>query len=144
MTSQGQEIARSLQAPAGFVRVPGLFRRAELEPTDKLEAGFHVVDAGTGPDGENLVAVFQRESRQRGLPTISAEVIPISVEILLPEALEHRRRLAVRYCDTCHRWGRRRSLHLCGVNWHHQLNHLMREIAAEGRGGSDSLVEAWP
>lgn len=144
MTSQGQETARSLQAPAGFVRVPGLFRRAELEPTDKLEAGFHVVDAGTGPDGENLVAVFQRDSRQRGLSPASAEVIPISVEILLPEAPEHRRRLAVRYCDTCHRWGRRRSLHLCGVNWHHQLNHLMREIAAEGRAGSDTLVEAWP
>jgi hypothetical protein len=144
MTSQGQESVRGFQAPAGFVRVPGLFRRAELEPTDKLEAGFHVVDAGTGPDGENLVAVFQREPQRRVLPSTPTEVIPISVEILLPEAPEHRRRLAVRYCDTCHRWGRRRSLHLCGVNWHHRLDHLMREIAAEGRGAFDNQVEAWP
>jgi hypothetical protein len=137
MNSNRQGDALAFQAPAGFVRVPGLFRRAELEPLDKLEAGFHVVAAGTGPDGESLVAVFQRETSKRPALSSTAEVIPISVEILLPEAPEHRRRLTVRYCDTCHRWGQRRSLHLCGVNWHRQLEHLLREISADGRDSFD-------
>jgi hypothetical protein len=131
MTTDRKNQPLTFEAPAGFVRVPGLFRRAELEPIDKLEAGFHVIDAGTGPDCEALVVVFQREISKRIAPPTNAEVIPISVEILLPEAPEHRRRLTVRYCDTCHRWGQRRSLHLCGVNWHRQLDHLLRELANE-------------
>jgi hypothetical protein len=61
----------SFDVPAGFVRVPGLFRRAELEPIDKS------------------------------------------------------------YCDTCHRWGPRHSVHLCGANWHARLDHLLRELAAD-------------
>ncbi len=135
-TARGKD-ADAFNAPPGFVRVPGLFRRAELEPVDKLEAGFHVVDAGIGPDGESLVAVFQREGRKRTSASPPAEVIPISVEIVLPEAPESRRRLTVRYCDTCHRWGQRRSVHLCGVNWHRQLEHLLREVAAEGTSSFD-------
>jgi hypothetical protein len=59
------------------------------------------------------------------------EVIPASVEILLPELVEGQPQLTVRYCDTCRRWGQRHSVHLCGTNWHHQLAPLVREIVAE-------------
>jgi hypothetical protein len=115
-------------APPGFVRIPGLFRRAELEPIDKLEPGFHVVGAGSAPDGTELVAVYQRD-RGGGPP----EPGPVSVEIVLPDEDPRRERLIVRYCDRCHRWGERRSVHLCGVNWHARLETLLQELAKEGR-----------
>lgn len=121
----------TFDVPAGFVRVPGLFRRAELEPIDKIEAGFHVVDAGSGPDGDALVVVFQRERPPRRHFDPQAEVVPISVEITLPDAPEGRTQLTVRYCDTCHRWGPRHSVHLCGANWHSRLDHLLHELAAD-------------
>ena len=114
--------------PPGFVRIPGLFRRAELEPVDKLEPGFHVVSAGTAPDGTDLVAVYQRDRQapRKGPP----EAGPVSVEIHLPD---DEGRIIVRYCDVCHRWGGRRSVHLCGVNWHGSLEGLLQEFAKEGR-----------
>jgi hypothetical protein len=118
-------------APPGFVRIPGLFRRAELEPIDKLEPGFHVVGAGSAPDGTELVAVYQRDRGvSRGGP---AEPGPVSVEIVLPDEYPGRGRLIVRYCDACHCWGERRSVHLCGVNWHARLAALLQELAKEGR-----------
>lgn len=118
-------------APPGFVRIPGLFRRAELEPIDKLEPGFHVVGAGSAPDGTELVAVYQRDrgASRGGQP----EPGPVSVEIVLPDEDPQRARLIVRYCDVCHRWGERRSVHLCGVNWHARLETLLQELAKEGR-----------
>jgi hypothetical protein len=50
--------------PPGFIRIPGLFRRAELEPIDKLEPGFHVVTAGAAPDGTELVTRIPARSRR--------------------------------------------------------------------------------
>lgn len=129
--------ALAFDAPPGFVRVPGLFRRAELEPIDKVEAGFHIVDAGSAPDGEALVVVFQRDRPPRRRFDPQAEAVPISVEITLPDAPEGCTRLTVRYCDTCHRWGPRHSVHLCGVNWHPRLDGLLRELAT----GPTSLAE---
>lgn len=116
------------KVPAGFVRIPGLFRRAELEPIDKLEPGFHVMDAGTAPDGSDLVAVYQRDRGAR--PADFHDAGPISVEITIPDEDS---RMVVRYCDVCHRWGSRRSVHLCGVNWHPGLEDLLRELTKEGR-----------
>jgi hypothetical protein len=121
---------QSETAPPGFVRVPGVFRRAELEPVDKLEPGFHVVPAGSAPDGTELVAVFQRQRTAK--PAAPDEIGPVSVEITLPDDAGH---LVVRYCDVCHRWGGRRSVHLCGVNWHPRLEGLLKEIATEAREG---------
>jgi hypothetical protein len=128
MTPRVAEVAAS--APPGFVRVPGLFRRAELEPVDKLEPGFHVVPAGSAPDGTELVAVFQRDRQARR--SAPEEMGPVSVEITLPDDSGQ---LIVRYCDVCHRWGGRRSVHLCGVNWHPRLEELLRELAKERQEG---------
>ena len=126
-----------VNVPPGFVRVAGLFRRADFEPVDKLEASFYLVDAGTGPHGEKLVALFQGKPSWQPLLSDTSEVIPISVEILLPALKESHRRLTVRYCDKCHRWGQHRSTHLCGINWHHDLAQLVREIVAEASDSSD-------
>jgi hypothetical protein len=126
MNTNAQDVASTI--PPGFVRIPGLFRRAELEPLDKLEPGFHVMSAGIAPDGAALVAVFHRN---RGLSRSGPpEPGPVSVEITLPDDVGH---VVVRYCDVCHRWGGRRSVHLCGVNWHAGLDGLLQELAQEER-----------
>jgi hypothetical protein len=121
----------SLAVPAGYVRVPGFFRRAELDPIDKLGAGLHVVDAGADPEGEALVAVFQRKHGARRRSKSMSDAVPVSVEVTLPDAIDGLPKLTVRYCDTCHRWGRRRSVHICGVNWQLRLGRLLHELSAE-------------
>lgn len=47
--------------PDEFLRLPGLFRRWELQ--DVVEAGpdFHFEEAGTASDGTPLIAVYRRE-----------------------------------------------------------------------------------
>ncbi len=47
-----------------FVRLPGLFRRWEIERV--LEAGtdFHIEEAGDAADGTTLYAVFRRELKE--------------------------------------------------------------------------------
>lgn len=46
-----------------FIRLPGLFRRWELE--DMLEVGtdFHLEDAGETADGTQLLAIYSRPAR---------------------------------------------------------------------------------
>jgi hypothetical protein len=43
-----------------FVRLPGLFRRWELEDVIDLDADFHFEDAGKTDDGTPLVSVYRR------------------------------------------------------------------------------------
>lgn len=47
--------------PDEFLRLPGLFRRWEIEQV--LDAGhdFHIEEAGTASDGTQLFAVYRRE-----------------------------------------------------------------------------------
>ena len=49
------------EQPDEFLRLPGLFRRWEIEQV--LDAGhdFHVEEAGTASDGTQLFAVYRRE-----------------------------------------------------------------------------------
>ena len=49
------------EQPDEFLRLPGLFRRWEIEQV--LDAGhdFHVEEAGTASDGTLLFAVYRRE-----------------------------------------------------------------------------------
>jgi hypothetical protein len=44
----------------GFVRLPGLFRRWELELVLTTGTEFHLEDAGQLSDGTELIAVYQR------------------------------------------------------------------------------------
>jgi len=47
--------------PDDFVRLPGLFRRWELEQVLDPGADFHLEEAGESSDGTPLVAVYRRE-----------------------------------------------------------------------------------
>jgi hypothetical protein len=49
------------EQPDEFLRLPGLFRRWEIEQV--LDAGhdFHIEEAGTASDGTQLFAVYRRE-----------------------------------------------------------------------------------
>jgi hypothetical protein len=57
-------------APAGtlddFVRVPGLFRRWEVEQVIEVGTDFHLEEAGTASDGTPLLAVYRREPPASG------------------------------------------------------------------------------
>jgi hypothetical protein len=44
-----------------FIRLPGLFRRWELNDVVELGADFHLEDAGEAADGTQLIAVYRRE-----------------------------------------------------------------------------------
>ena len=60
----------------------------------------------------------------------------LSLVVLVPDPDPRRGRGGaelVRYCDTCRRWGRRGSPHLCGENWSEYLAPLLAELASEGR-----------
>ena len=46
-----------------FIRLPGLFRRWELNDVIELGADFHLEDAGEAADGTQLIAVYRRERR---------------------------------------------------------------------------------
>ena len=46
-----------------FIRLPGLFRRWELNAVVELGADFNLEDAGEAADGTQLIAVYRRERR---------------------------------------------------------------------------------
>ena len=46
-----------------FIRLPGLFRRWEIEQVIDVGADFHFEEAGTCCDGTPLVAVYRRDAR---------------------------------------------------------------------------------
>ena len=46
-----------------FIRMPGLFRRWELNDVVEVGADFHLEDAGEAADGTQLIAVYRRERR---------------------------------------------------------------------------------
>ena len=54
-----------------FVRVPGLFRRWEIEQVLESGADYHLEEAGTASDGTKLFAVFRREEELAGLDEAS-------------------------------------------------------------------------
>lgn len=121
---RGGRLGAMTTLPRGLARVPGVYRQHEVEALKVENPELHVVDAGTSPDGEPLVAVFKPPVQQQcGPPPV------ISLEIALPDESG---RLVVLYCDVCRRWGRRRSSHICGKNWHQHLEALVQEIAQEG------------
>lgn len=49
-------------APSGeeYLRLPGLFRRWELEQVLEADTDFRLEEAGTASDGTPLLAVYQR------------------------------------------------------------------------------------
>ncbi|MBK6845568.1 MAG: hypothetical protein IPN32_18755 [Deltaproteobacteria bacterium] len=47
-----------------FVRLPGLFRRWELEQVVEPGTDFHLEEAGNASDGTPLFAVYRRERTQ--------------------------------------------------------------------------------
>ncbi len=59
-----------------FIRLPGLFRRWELNDVIELGADFHLEDAGEAADGTQLIAVYRRERRTRNTTTDSSTTNP--------------------------------------------------------------------
>ena len=59
MKNAGQA-PRPQRTPNEFIRLPGLFRRWELEQVVELGTDFHIEDAGTAADGTQLLAVYRR------------------------------------------------------------------------------------
>jgi hypothetical protein len=51
--------------PSDFVRLPGLFRRWELERVLEPGLDFHIEEAGEASDGTPLFAVYRREPNQK-------------------------------------------------------------------------------
>ena len=47
--------------PEEFVRLPGLFRRWEIERVLAAGQDFHIEEAGSAADGTTLFAVYRRE-----------------------------------------------------------------------------------
>jgi hypothetical protein len=48
-------------SPSDFLRVPGLFRRWEIEQILVPGADFHLEEAGAASDGTPLYAVYRRQ-----------------------------------------------------------------------------------
>lgn len=53
----------NLPGDEDFIRLPGVFRRWELNDVVALGADFHLEDAGEAADGTQLIAVYRRERR---------------------------------------------------------------------------------
>ncbi|MGH7296491.1 MAG: hypothetical protein ACRELB_16255 [Polyangiaceae bacterium] len=51
--------------PAQFTRLPGLFRRWEIEQVLEPGSDFHIEEAGDASDGTPLFAVYRREPNQK-------------------------------------------------------------------------------
>lgn len=51
--------------PDQFVRLPGLFRRWEIERVLEPGTEFHLEEAGAASDGQPLFAVYRRELNQK-------------------------------------------------------------------------------
>ena len=56
-----EKVETSTTTPEDFVRLPGLFRRWEIEQVLVPGADFHLEDAGEASDGTPLYAVYRRE-----------------------------------------------------------------------------------
>ncbi len=52
-------------AAGEFVRLPGLFRRWEIEQVLEPGVDFHLEEAGEASDGTPLFAVYRREPSQK-------------------------------------------------------------------------------
>ena len=59
MSADRQHVAEQRQSE--FIRLPGLFRRWEIEQIIDVSADFHFEDAGTYCDGTPLVSVYRRD-----------------------------------------------------------------------------------
>jgi hypothetical protein len=55
---------QSVDEDDDFVRLPGLFRRWEIEQVVDPDAEFHIEGAGTAFDGTDLFAVYRRDKAQ--------------------------------------------------------------------------------
>lgn len=53
----------SLPGDEDFIRLPGLFRRWELNDVIDVGSDFHLEDAGEAADGTQLIAIYRRERR---------------------------------------------------------------------------------
>ena len=53
----------NLPGDEDFIRLPGVFRRWELNDVIDVGADFHLEDAGEAADGTPLIAVYRRERR---------------------------------------------------------------------------------
>lgn len=53
--------ARPRASDGEFLRLPGLFRKWELEQVLEPGFDFHLEEAGTASDGTHLLAVYRRE-----------------------------------------------------------------------------------
>lgn len=51
--------------PEEFVRLPGLFRRWEIERVLAAGQDFHIEEAGSAADGTPLFAVYRREQTKK-------------------------------------------------------------------------------
>ena len=51
--------------PEQFIRLPGLFRRWEIEQVLVPGSDFHIEEAGDASDGTPLFAVYRREPNQK-------------------------------------------------------------------------------
>jgi len=49
------------ERPEEFLRLPGLFRKWEVEQVLDGDHDFHIEEAGTASDGTQLFAVYRRE-----------------------------------------------------------------------------------
>jgi hypothetical protein len=54
----------ALTDPEQFMRLPGLFRRWEIEQVLVPGTDFHIEEAGEASDGTPLFAVYRREPNQ--------------------------------------------------------------------------------
>ena len=48
-----------------YVRLPGLYRRWELDRVIEPGTDLHIEEAGTASDGTPLFAVYRREAKQK-------------------------------------------------------------------------------
>lgn len=50
-----------------YLKLPGLFRRWELEQVIELDCEFRFEDAGLAVDGSRLIAIYRREAKPQRL-----------------------------------------------------------------------------
>ena len=60
-----QETPTPQSDPEQFIRLPGLFRRWEIEQVLEPGSDFHIEEAGEASDGTPLFAVYRREPNQK-------------------------------------------------------------------------------
>jgi hypothetical protein len=59
--SDEQKWPSPIEQPEEFLRLPGLFRKWEVEQVLDGDHDFHIEEAGTASDGTQLFAVYRRE-----------------------------------------------------------------------------------